>query len=312
MTSLRRHVQSSGPYNPGYDRLVAMTFVALAVVGLCMGSFVNALVWRVYEQARLHREAAKPKLAKAKRRQLEKEARELSIIKGRSRCTHCGHELAARDLIPVLSWLELRGKCRYCGAHIDDTPLVELATSALFVLSYWRWPRPLDAQGTTNLIVWLVILTGLVALFVYDIRWLRLPNRIVYPLIIIALALVLANALIFGDGAAAIRDAVLSVAICGGFFYLIYQISGGKWIGGGDVKLGILIGLVLPGWEQGFVALFLASVLGTLTILPFLFAKKITATSKVPFGPFLIAATIIVKLFGAGFIAWYKLHVLGV
>jgi leader peptidase (prepilin peptidase)/N-methyltransferase len=269
-----------------------MIIVLLLLLGLCLGSFVNALVWRLYEQGR----------SKKKRQD-----KALSITKGRSMCPHCHHELAAKDLIPVLSWLELRGKCRYCHKPISwQYPLVELLTAALFIASYIWWPMELDAKGITNFAIWLIVLVGFMALIVYDLRWLLLPNRIVYPLIVlVALAAVL-NATIFDGGTAYVRDTVLALGVAGGFFYALFELSRGKWIGGGDVKLGFLIGFLVSGPFQAFSVLFLASLLGTVVIAPGMALKKLTPKSHVPFGPFLIVATIIVKLFGAAMIAWYR------
>src|SRR6185369_3402365 len=105
--------------------------VILALLGLIFGSFVNALTWRLHEQEKL---AGKKGKKAADRRQA------LSISTGRYMCSNCGHELAAKDLVPVFSWLWLRGKCRYCGARIPDSPIVELATGLLFALSYAAWP----------------------------------------------------------------------------------------------------------------------------------------------------------------------------
>ena len=124
-----------------------------------------------------------------KKQPTKQQLAKLSILKGRSMCPHCKHELAAKDLVPVLSWLYLRGKCRYCGKPIDDTPLVEAATAALFAISYLGWPGPLDT-GLQWLIfaVWLIFVVMFVALAVYDLRWLLLPNRVVYPLILLAIA----------------------------------------------------------------------------------------------------------------------------
>src|SRR4051812_13278636 len=103
--------------------MMLMIIAVLIVFGLCLGSFVNALVWRVHEQ-----EAAK------------KPNKKLSVLNGRSMCPHCEHELAAKDLIPVLSWLSLGGKCRYCHKPISKQyPLVELLTALLVVGSYIWW-----------------------------------------------------------------------------------------------------------------------------------------------------------------------------
>lgn len=268
-----------------------MIIVVLVVLGLCFGSFINALVWRIHKQSK----------AKSK-----KKASEYSISKGRSQCVHCGHVLAAKDLLPVISWLSLRGKCRYCSKKISwQYPLVEALTAALFVASYIWWPTSLESGlQIASFVTWLVALVGLVALCVYDLRWMILPNRIVFPMG--ALAAFSAVLTIVDKGTKqSVVEVVSSVLIGGGLFYLLFQISKGKWIGGGDVKLGFVLGALIALPAQAALMLFIASMLGTIVSLPMVINKKLTPSTRVPFGPFLIAATIIVKLFGASILDWY-------
>jgi prepilin signal peptidase PulO-like enzyme (type II secretory pathway) len=266
-----------------------MTVLALAVFGLIIGSFINALVWRIHEQ---HRS--------------KKQDKSLSIVHGRSLCPHCRHQLAAKDLIPLFSWLTLKGKCRYCHKPIGwQYPAVEASTALLFTISYIYWPYGWNTVGWVNFMAWLVILSGFVALIVYDLRWMLLPNRIVYPLIILAAALGIFN-LFFAEWINSILELLLSIAIGGGIFYLLFVISSGRWIGGGDVKLGFLLGILLADPIKAFMTLLGASLLGTLIILPGIITKKLSAKSHIPFGPFLIVAGIIVYLFGNTIIQGYK------
>lgn len=278
-----------------------MIIFMLIGLGLCFGSFVNALVWRVHEQDKPKRKT------KASKKKAAVTASDLSVVRGRSMCPDCRHTLHAGDLIPVLSWLSLRGQCRYCRKPISwQYPLVELLTAALFVASYIWWPQPFNATGVTNFMFWCVMLIGFMALFVYDLKWMLLPNRIVYPLIALAGVLASLNILVFNGGMRSVSDLSVSILIAFGLFYALFELSKGKWIGGGDVKLGLIIGLSIMVPIQSFLVLFLASLIGTLVILPGLASKKLKATSRIPFGPFLIVATIIVKLFGASVISWYR------
>src|SRR5665213_1631023 len=131
--------------------MLLMIIVVLIVVGICLGSFVNALVWRIHEQAKETRRK-KPDQAYLK---------QLSISRGRSMCSACHHELAVKDLVPVLSWLSLGGKCRYCRKPIPDNPLVELATSLLFVASYLWWPLELSSTAQISQFgLWLLLVVG--------------------------------------------------------------------------------------------------------------------------------------------------------
>lgn len=272
-----------------------MIIAILVVVGLCFGSFVNALVWRVHEQAA------------AARKKGGKDVRDLSIAKGRSMCTKCGHTLAAKDLIPVLSWLALRGKCRYCGKPVSvQYPLVELLTAALFVALYIWWPVPFTDVQKLLFVLWLALATGFMALIVYDFRWMILPDRILYPLSGLAGLIAIITAVAADKPAIAILNTVLAVAVGGGIFYVLFQLSKGKWIGGGDVKLGWMLGLVAGTPARSGLVIFAAALLGSLASVPLLLAKRMQRTSLIPFGPFLIIAAILVQLFGHAVLAWYQ------
>lgn len=272
-----------------------MLIVILTLLGLCFGSFVNALVWRLHEQTGV----------KGKHRGAKTE--DLSVLKGRSMCPNCKHKLAAEDLLPMLSWLWLRGKCRYCHKPISiQYPVIELLTAVLFVFSYLYWPFNWGGQGTTLFIFWLIFLVGLTSLAIYDLRWQLLPNKIVYVLLYLAVVQCLLTVFVFHGGFNQIENIALSFAVGGGLFYALFQVSNGKWIGGGDVKLGMLLGLILASPSLSLLMIFAASLLGSVVSLPLLAAHRVKRTSRIPFGPFLIAGAVIVRLFGATLIHWYR------
>ena len=255
------------------------------IVGLAFGSFVNALVWRVRHKR--------------------------DFVSERSECTHCHHVLAWNDLIPVVSWVMLRGKCRYCHKKIEDSPIVEATTAALFVLTYLAWPYGFDGAGVTLMILWLAALVMLMALAVYDIKWYLLPDKIVFPLV--ALGAVIGVARFYFveqlDVSGAALQMLLGVVIISGLYFILHQLSAGKWVGFGDVKLAVFIGFVL-GWQSSLLALFLANLIGLAVVLPLLVTRKITTKSKIPFGPFLIIASIVAFLWGEKIISWYLATIL--
>lgn len=269
-----------------------MIIAVLTLLGLCLGSFVNALVYRLHWQENHSKKA--------------KKAPKYSIISGRSLCPHCKHELVAKDLIPVFSWVQLRGRCRYCKKPISwQYPLVELMTAGLFVASYVWWPTSLsESEQIISFVVWLICLTGFVSLTLYDIKYQILPNKIIFPLIFIAIFGITFEA-ILTESLQPINSATLGALVGGGLFYVLFQISNGAWIGGGDVKLGFLLGLLVGGGWMALFMLFLASLLGTLYSAPLMLTGKLQAKARIPFGPFLIAAAVIVKLFGADIQDWY-------
>jgi prepilin signal peptidase PulO-like enzyme (type II secretory pathway) len=137
-----------------------------------------------------------------------------------------------------------------------------------------------------------------------------LPNKIVYPLIGLGMVQMVVVTVLFDGGWNYLFGSLAGMAVAGGIFYVLFQVSDGKWIGGGDVKLGYALGLLLASPTLAFLMLFTASVLGVIAAIPGLLTKKLAATSRIPFGPFLIIATVIVMLFGTATISWYKQHIL--
>lgn len=276
-----------------------MEIFILTVLGLSFGSFVNALVWRLYWQEQL----VNGQQLKIKNIKLKKH--DLSISKGRSMCVHCGHSLAWYDLIPVVSWVTLRGKCRYCNKPIDDSPLSELVTAVAFITSYLYWPANLDGAEWISFGIWLMITVGLVALFVYDVRWLILPNRIIFPLIGLAMLLRINQLAQGAEVLFVVRESAVGVLVGGGFFYLLFQLSKGKWIGGGDVKLGFLMGLIL-GPKAAMFGLMFGFYSASLFILPLWVIKKVDRKSQIPFGPFLILGLFVVMLWFDELNRWFE------
>lgn len=264
-----------------------MIYAFLVLFGLCFGSFVNAFVWRLHKGR--------------------------DWVRERSECVHCHHELAARDLVPILSWLLLRGRCRYCHKPISiQYPLVEAVTTALFVASYAFWPVQVRGGEIAVFSLWLVLAIGLVALVLYDLKWMLLPNKIVFPLLGIAALQALIRITIYPNHLHVLLGEIVAVALGGGIFYLLFQVSDGRWIGGGDVKLGFLLGLIVGSGAKSLLVIMLASLLGCLVSLPLLATGQLKRTSRVPFGPFLIAVGVITVLFGEKILHWYTTGFLGI
>lgn len=286
-----------------------MIWVILTALGLCAGSFISALVWRTRQQElasgiknkelRIKNEKAKSIIPNS----------QFSILTGRSLCPQCHHTLAWYDLIPLFSWLTLRGRCRYCKRSISwEYPLIELSAAALFTISYAYWPGGVyGVSDWTLLITWLITSVGLLALLIYDLKWMVLPNKIIYPTLLVAAAGRLIYLISFEtDLTRALVNLALSVLIASGLFWLIFMASSGKWIGYGDVRLGLIVGTVLADPLLSVLMIFVASVLGTLVAIPALITGKKSIGSKLPFGPFLIGSTALVLLFGQVPIDYYK------
>lgn len=251
----------------------------LFLVGAAMGSFAGAVAWRL-EKGR-------------------------DFVRERSECEHCHHTLAWYDLVPVVSWLQLRGRCRYCRKPIGLTALLlELAVGTAFALSFVIWPYGWEGVGIALFVVWLLALVALAILFVYDMRHSLLPDVVMWPLA--ALGTGMFVLLMLQRDAEFIQwplEALLGLVPVTGLYGLLYAVSGGRLIGFGDVKLGIFMGLVL-GWQGALLALLLANYLGFAWVTPALIRRKLKKDSRMPFGPFLIVATFLVFLWGEALMGW--------
>jgi len=287
--------------------------LALALFGLALGSFAGAMVWRLRAQQLREDAKHKQKVPVHDKEQVAK-IPHAPLSQDRSVCLHCGHALHWSDLIPVVSWVALRGKCRYCHKRIGWTePALEIGTAVFFVVSFLFWPTDLSTPVEfVQLAIWLIAGVGMAILFVYDAKWFLLPDKVVFPLIglgFINAVLVIATAHI---PVAALFDVLLSCGILSGIYYLLYIYSGHQWVGFGDVKLGLALALLLANWQLALIALFLANLIGTIAILPLLLRGDLKRQAHVPFGPLLIAGWALAGIFGADFVSWYLLMSLGV
>lgn len=280
--------------------LIGMTFL-----GAVFGSFAGAQVWRLRARQLEQDKAEGGPYSASEYKRLTR----LLAKKGmddRSVCLHCGHKLAWSDLIPIASWIGLKGKCRYCGKKIGYFELmIELVAAGLFVASYLLWPFGFATIATGALfVVWLVAIVLLVILGAYDLKWHLLPDVINFGFIAVV-ALYLALSYAFGVAQFDIVALLGSLGALAGLYGVLYLVSGGRWIGFGDVKLSIGLALLLTDWKLAFFALFMANLIGCIIVLPLMVAKKLNAKSRIAFGPMLIAGTLIAFWFGAPFLAWF-------
>lgn len=247
--------------------MTGLIVVASALLGLAVGSFLNVVIWRV--------------------------PRHESVVSPPSHCPGCDAEIAPRDNIPVLSWLILRGRCRRCGVHISARyPLVEAGTGALWAMLALRF------DDTWALPAYLVLAAGLVALSLIDLDTFLLPNRIVYPLTVVVVAL-FGVAAIVGDDSAAFVRALIGGGAAFAVFLGLHLVSP-RGMGFGDVKLSFVLGVAL-GWVSGptvFLGMFLAFLLGSVVGILLIVTKVRSRRDHVPFGPFLAAGTVLALLLG--------------
>lgn len=246
--------------------------IFIFVVGLIVGSFLNVAILRMNTGR--------------------------SIVRGRSMCARCSRQLAWYELIPVFSFLALRGKCRTCRAPISfQYALVELVTAIVFVVSYIRIVIVGDFTGTAWLtyVFSLIIASLMIVIFVYDARHKIIPDTVVYPFILLSfLALVYRTSL--GD-TSFFLELIHGVLVALPFF-LLWYFSKGRAMGFGDVKLALGIGW-LVGLAVGYGVILLAFWIGGIVGLFLLgLSRKYNMKSEIAFGPFLIVGLFIASLWG--------------
>lgn len=201
---------------------------------------------------------------------------------GRSYCPQCKHVLRWYDLLPILSFILLRGKCRYCHKSISkEYLLAEIAMGILIALLFWQ-------QFSIFNLFFVTILT---ILFITDLKKMLIPDRIVLPAIVTALI------------AKPLPANILTALGIAGFFYALILVTRGKGMGGGDVKLGGFIGLGL-GFPNGILAVVLSFFLGALISLGLIFLGKKKFGQTIPFGPFLVTGSLIALFWGKQIINW--------
>ncbi|MBI3963478.1 MAG: prepilin peptidase [Candidatus Kerfeldbacteria bacterium] len=243
-----------------------MIILLLVVLGLVEGSMLTALTHRL--------------------------ATGLSMVTGRSACPTCRHTLGPLDLVPLMSALVLGGRCRYCRARISlRYPMIEGATVIANLLLFVTF-------GLTWIMLWAVVVTGfLLVIFVYDLEHQLILDRVVLPAFLIGLT----GNLLFGRS---LFDLLTAAILGGGFFLTQYLLSHGRWIGGGDIRLGALMGVLL-GVAGVAAALFLAYLSGAVVSIGLVLFRRKRWKSMVPFGTFLTAATFVTLLFGSALLDWY-------
>jgi leader peptidase (prepilin peptidase)/N-methyltransferase len=241
-----------------------MRVALFAVLGLVFGSFLTVVVYRV--------------------------PRGESIVRPRSRCPHCGVEIRALDNIPVASYLLLGGRCRTCGARVSpEYPLTEVATAGLFAAA---------AAVHDELFVAVLValfLAVMLAIALIDARWRIVPNRIVYPSLVIGLGAIVAGQ-VAGGGVDAVRGLIGLALYAGPLFLVALALPHG--MGMGDVKLAALIGLVLGSLGLAYVAVAagVGIVAGGLGAVLALAVLRLGRKQQIPFGPFLAGGAMVAAL----------------
>jgi leader peptidase (prepilin peptidase)/N-methyltransferase len=242
--------------------------VAAAVVGLCVGSFLNVCILRL------------PK--------------EQSLVSPPSTCPQCGQRIAWYDNIPLVSWIVLRGKCRRCGNAISaQYPLIEALVGALWLAAYLRYGISVHALAGA------LFCTILLGIGITDARHYLIPDEFTWGGLGIGLGLSLVG------GWQGFLQAVIGAAVGFGLLYAVG--AAGRWLfkeeamGGGDIKMMAMVGSFV-GWKGVLLTIFAGALLGTLIFVPLSLRKK----RLVPFGVFLAVGAAVAFVWGDAIIEWYR------
>lgn len=244
----------------------SFTLSFIVVLGLAIGSFLNVVIDRLPQGK--------------------------SIIRGRSYCDFCRHTLAWYDLIPILSFIILGRKCRYCKKSISwQYPIVELVTAILFIIVFASINRFIDAPSYLPIFFFhLVVISGLIVIFFTDLKYRIIPDQVVLFLIILILLYLFINR-------TDIWLYLLSGLTMSSFLLMLLLITRGRGMGLGDVKFAFLMGLIL-GFPSIIIAFYLSFLTGALFSLILILSGKKTIKATIPFGPFLAVATIVSLFYG--------------
>ena len=282
-----------------------VVYLILFIFGLLVGSFLNVVIYREVSEADKDgsKKSKKKPVKKEKPGQVDKLKKWLPAwMVGRSFCPHCKRKIPWYDNIPLLSFVLLGGKCRFCRKKISfQYPLVELLVGLQFVWIYWLLQQfsffgRLEGFYSFALVCyWIYIFSSLLVIFFADLKAGIIPDTVVIPAIIISFLR------LFESGRWQFLLAGLGAA---GFFWLLWWLTKKKGIGFGDVKLGLLMGLFL-GFPQIIIALFLAFLTGAFCAVILMLTGKKKFGQTVPFGPFLVIGTIIAKIWGLAIWNWY-------
>lgn len=249
----------------------ALALIIITALGACVGSFLNVCILRI------------PKGE--------------SIVTGPSHCMACGKRLRWWELVPVVSWIGLRGRCARCKAKISaQYPAVEAANAALWILTY-------TAHGETlYTALGCLLASTLIVVAVVDARTMEIPPALNITLLILGIARTAA------DPGRRLEHAI-GIAAVSGILLAIYLATSGRGIGGGDIKLMAACGLFL-GWKQIIAAFIIGCLTGAAIHLTRMSLKK--AARLLAFGPYLSAGITISMLWGDQIIKWYLAQVIGI
>ncbi|HEY9826236.1 MAG TPA: A24 family peptidase [Stenomitos sp.] len=266
---------------------IAFALVASAVIGLCIGSFLNVVIHRLPLMMEHEWRSQCAEMAG----ELQLQNNRISLSSPRSSCPHCGHQITIIENIPLLSYiLLLRGKCSACGEPISIRyPIIEAVTGLLSTYTVWHFGLSLQAAGA------LCLIWALIALTAIDFDTQLLPDSITLPLLWLGFAFNLGNT--FSDLSTAVIGAMAGYLALWSIFWVFKLATGKEGMGYGDFKLLAALGAWL-GWTMLPVIILLSSVVGALVGISLIVFARHGRDVPIPFGPYLATAGMIALFWG--------------
>ncbi|MFD1006989.1 prepilin peptidase [Oceanisphaera ostreae] len=268
-------------------------YVIVTLLGLLVGSFLNVVIYRLPVMLKHGWQQECAEFSG----QTIPERPKFNLNTPRSRCQSCQHQLSALDNIPLLSWLLLRGHCRYCQASVSKRyPLIELASAILSALAVWRF------GASPQLFAALILSWSLLCMTMIDIDHLLLPDNLTLPLMWLGLLLNINTLFI------PLQDAVIGAVVGYGVLWSLYWLfklaTGKEGMGYGDFKLLAALGAWF-GWQAVLPILLISSLVGTVLGLALMANRRLNSERTLPFGPALALAGWVYLIWGKPLISWY-------
>ncbi len=247
-----------------------LLYIIVFLYGIVIGSFLNVLIYRLPKKE--------------------------NIAVVRSHCMSCGYQLEWYDLVPVFSWLALGGKCRVCREKISvQYPLIEALNGVLYLVVFHQFGVSVES------LLYCLLFSALLALSVIDFRTYEIPVGFNYFILTLGLIRVVTD----WKNWATYVIGFLAVSAC---LYLLYIVSGGRAIGGGDVKLMATCGLLI-GWKLIILAFLLGCILGS--VIHIIRMRVTNEDHVLAMGPYLSMGVALAVLYGEAFLRWYIHGLLG-
>jgi prepilin signal peptidase PulO-like enzyme (type II secretory pathway) len=222
-------------------------------------------------------------------------------------CSICAQPAHPKELLPIFGYFAVKGRCHRCKEVIPwQYPATEAVFAALFVIfaaramGLWGFEIPAFVSSDETFLLFVrdaLMATALILIFVFDYRAYIIPDRLTIPAMVVA---ILANVAL----GIPVPSILLGGFLLGGFFAVQFLMSQGRWVGGGDIRMGMLMGFLLGPW-LGVVALLVSYVVGAIAGVFLLLSKKRELGSHVPFGTFMALGTIVAMLWGQQILDWY-------